>query len=497
MKAQRILILTVFALFAWMALMVQANLSTTTQLEADPMVDISATSIKKEDPLAEQFRHVLKQDSKLRDDIMNRFQEYLRVPTQQPKPQYTKVVDFLLDWTRRIFNVKENELVERQVSPRLRVAENDQIKYYIYSCKPEKPSFILTWKGKSPQKGSIMINSHTDVVPVDKDQWKYPPFDAEMVEESTGRRVYARGAQDMKCVGSAYLEAIDRLVQSGYQPDRNLQVVFIADEEIGAVDGWECLSHDKQMMSELNITFGLDEGLASGENEDVIPIYYGENVAWWFEITAVGNVGHGSQFIKDTSTEKIHKLLRDKVFPLREQQQLQMRLQTKNPREKSQPSTVVTINLTGLRAGHTSKETGDFTNPNVIPRTATALFDMRIPPHIDLVETEAMLQEWANYVNGTIRFIEQPKVNPITDLTDATVKKFLNIVNDRMKTELRIFPAATDARYPRRLGINMIGYSFMPNTKVLLHDHNEYLDESVYLESIVHYIAIIKRLLDE
>lgn len=174
-----------------------------------------------------------------------------------------------------------------------------------------------------------------------------------------------------------------------------------------------------------------------------------------------------------------------------------MKLQTKNPREKSQPSTVVTINLTGLRAGHTSKETGDFTNPNVIPRTATALFDMRIPPHIDLVEMEDMLHEWANYVNGTIRFIEQPKKNPITDLGDATVKKFLSIINDRMKTELRIFPAATDARFPRRLGINMIGYSFMPNTKVLLHDHNEYLDESVYLESIVHYIAIIKGLLDQ
>lgn len=281
-----LLVLSALLLLFLSLIEVKANPLSTTQLEADPTVDISAVGKQhREDPLSDEFRNILKQDAKLRDDIMKRFQEYLRVPTQQPKPQYTKVVDFLLSWTRRIFNVKENELVERQVSPRLRVAENDRIKYYIYACKPEKPSFILTWKGKNPQKGSIMINSHTDVVPVDKDQWKYPPFDAEMVDESTGRgrRVYARGAQDMKCVGSAYLEAIDRLVQSGYQPERNLQVVFIADEEIGAADGWECLANDKQMMNELNITFGLDEGLASGENEDVIPIYYGENVAWYVQ----------------------------------------------------------------------------------------------------------------------------------------------------------------------------------------------------------------------
>lgn len=36
-----------------------------------------------------------------------------------------------------------------------------------------------------------------------------------------------------------------------------------------------------------------------------------------------------------------------------------------------------------------------------------------------------------------------------------------------------IFPASTDARYFRDLGISAFGFSPMANTPILLHDHNE------------------------
>ena len=36
-----------------------------------------------------------------------------------------------------------------------------------------------------------------------------------------------------------------------------------------------------------------------------------------------------------------------------------------------------------------------------------------------------------------------------------------------------IFPASTDARYFRLLGLPAIGFSPMANTPILLHDHNE------------------------
>lgn len=36
-----------------------------------------------------------------------------------------------------------------------------------------------------------------------------------------------------------------------------------------------------------------------------------------------------------------------------------------------------------------------------------------------------------------------------------------------------IFPASTDARFFRELGIPAFGFSPMANTPILLHDHNE------------------------
>lgn len=92
---------------------------------------------------------------------------------------------------------------------------------------------ILTWQGTNPRLRSILLNSHTDVVPVFEvlgqgegwegqgeedgggwelvpsvllchhgcsslqEHWTYPPFEA--VKDSQGN-IYARGAQDMKCV---------------------------------------------------------------------------------------------------------------------------------------------------------------------------------------------------------------------------------------------------------------------------------------------------------
>lgn len=46
-----------------------------------------------------------------------------------------------------------------------------------------------------------------------------------------------------------------------------------------------------------------------------------------------------------------------------------------------------------------------------------------------------------------------------------------------------IFPAATDSRYFRNLGLPAIGFSPMANTPLLLHDHNEVkIDENIYFE---------------
>ena len=48
------------------------------------------------------------------------------------------------------------------------------------------------------------------------------------------------------------------------------------------------------------------------------------------------------------------------------------------------------------------------------------------------------------------------------------------------------------SRYLREVGIPAIGFSPMPNTPVLLHDHNEFLNEEIFLRGIDVFVDIIE-----
>ena len=64
----------------------------------------------------------------------------------------------------------------------------------------------------------------------------------------------------------------------------------------------------------------------------------------------------------------------------------------------------------------------------------------------------------------------------------------------KIKYGLKIFPAGTDSRYIREVGIPAFGFSPMPNTPVLLHDHNEFLNEKIFLDGIPVFCNIIKEI---
>ena len=61
-----------------------------------------------------------------------------------------------------------------------------------------------------------------------------------------------------------------------------------------------------------------------------------------------------------------------------------------------------------------------------------------------------------------------------------------------LKISTGVFPAATDSAYLRQAGVPSFGFSPMPNTPVLLHDHNEFLNERVFLNGIDAFYHVIK-----
>ncbi|RZS04406.1 hypothetical protein BHM03_00034732, partial [Ensete ventricosum] len=57
-----------------------------------------------------------------------------------------------------------------------------------------------------------------------------------------------------------------------------------------------------------------------------------------------------------------------------------------------------------------------------------------------------------------------------------------------------ILSSTTDARFMRQMGIPSLGFSPMANTPILLHDHNEFLMDSVFLKGIKVYEHVISAL---
>ena len=345
---------------------------------------------------------------------------------------------------------------------------------------------ILTWQGSDASLPSILLNSHIDVVPVEESKWKTDPFGAEKDAEGN---IYARGAQDMKCVGIQHLEAVSRLKESGFVPKRTIHLSFVPDEEIGGRDGMEAFSKTSHF-SALNVGFALDEGLANPGDECMT--YYGERSAWWIQLETSGQTGHGSQLFQGTAVDRLLNFLlpyhqwrkeeSEKLFAAGSQLQL---------------GDVTTVNVNMIKSGAFSAD-GLSWQTNIIPSEAKAAIDMRIAPTVDLKKFEEELFQRAKQFDVDVKILQCMRSNPTTSIDPATSPWFntFQLVCNLMhiKPKLAIFPAATDSRFIRALGIPAIGFSPMNRTPVLLHDHNEFLNEKTFLKGIDFFTELVKQI---
>lgn len=389
------------------------------------------------------------------DSSVSLFREYLRIKTVQPEPDYDSAVKFLE-----------------------RIASELDLQCQKVEVCPGRVITILTWKGTNPQLSSILLNSHTDVVPVFEEYWRYDPFAA--FKDSDGN-IYARGAQDMKCVSIQYIEAIRRLKAEGRHFPRTIHMSFVPDEEIGGHKGMEMFVKRLEFMT-LNVGFALDEGLANPS--DTFTVFYGEKCPWWIKVKVEGNPGHGSRFIEDTAAEKLHRVITSFLeFREREKQRLKS--------EKHLTlGDVTSLNLTMLNGGISF---------NVVPSEMSAAFDIRIPPTVDLKAFEEQLTAWCRAAGEGVTYEFHQKYTDqsmtSTEESDPWWKAFSSTCRDmNMKLKCEIFPAATDSRYIRAAGHPAIGFSPMNHTPVLLHDHNEFLNEQVFLHGIDIYAHLIAAL---
>ncbi|EFA81878.1 N-acyl-L-amino-acid amidohydrolase [Heterostelium album PN500] len=424
------------------------------------------------------------------------FREFLRIRTDHPTPDYEGSTKFLVE----------------------------KAKQYGLQCEVFRetglPIVIMKIEGEDPTLPAVLLNSHVDVVPAVFDHWKVNPFEAYKDEEGN---IFARGTQDMKCVTIQFLEVAARFVKSGKKFKRNLYLTFVPgnyhvifnhnnnnnnnnnltfklittifiislDEEIGAGQGMEPFVLTNKF-KEMNIGMAIDEGLANPNDE--FTVFYGERAPWWVHITAEGNTGHGSRFIEGTAVEKLLRTV-NKMLQFRQDQFNELHKGHHECGKKL--GDVTTLNLTVLKAGVGE---GPFPNYsyNVIPTTAEAGFDIRIPPTVNLEKFLEQIREWTSEEGLSFKFANYTEKNELTDLKNPDLKWWTIFQESCSKMGVKlipeIFPAATDSRFIRNLGIPAFGFSPINNTPILLHDHNEFLNEKTFLRGIDIYEGLIPNL---
>eukprot|EP00747_Dinoflagellata_sp_TGD_P179384 gnl/TRDRNA2_/TRDRNA2_30121_c0_seq1.p1 gnl/TRDRNA2_/TRDRNA2_30121_c0~~gnl/TRDRNA2_/TRDRNA2_30121_c0_seq1.p1 ORF type:complete len:524 (-),score=65.56 gnl/TRDRNA2_/TRDRNA2_30121_c0_seq1:77-1648(-) len=433
--------------------------------------------------------------SKADAEALQRFRDFIRIPSISGEGPtngaYDQCAEWLMAFCKRIEGCRVQQILPHSA----------------------KPVVIATLVGQQPSLPAIVLNSHYDVVPVMREHWSVDPFAAEIKEGYIGPQVspdiadagpcvYGRGAQDMKNVCCQYIEALLRLTQTGWRPLRTIHLTFVPDEEIGGKDGMGLFLQTDEFQALRPIAFALDEGLANPR--DVFTVFYGERTPWWLLVRATGPTGHGSRFIKDTAIQKLMGVV-NKALAFRSEQEAALGWDSHSGCSHSKAKKlgdVTTLNVNMLKSG-VSCDGGQTYALNVIPSEAEAGFDVRICPSLATQDFKRMMDEWCADEGLTWKFA--PWTSPLhehhlTD-TDRITNPFFAVFEDTCeelgtRVEREIFPAGTDSRFLRALGIQAIGFSPMAKTPILLHEHNEALAVSTFLLGIQIYEKIIARLAD-
>ncbi|EPS66024.1 hypothetical protein M569_08749 [Genlisea aurea] len=397
-------------------------------------------------------------------DPIYRFRSYLRIKTAHPNPDYAAAVNHLASYAATI--------------PALRTRT-------LYLTSPEKPLLLVTWPGSDPSLPAILLNSHLDSVPAEPSKWTHDPFGGHVSEDDG--KIFGRGAQDDKSIGMQYLEAIRNLIaDSDYAPARTVHVSYVPDEEIGGSDGMGEFARSEEF-GKLNVGFVLDE----------FRVFYADRSPWNLVIRAVGLPGHGSTMHDHSAVENLMKSV-EVIMKFRENSFDLVKAGL------AASSEVVSVNPVFLKAGMIMSEAVGGFVMNVQPSEAEAGFDIRMPPMADPeVMRKRIADEWApSWRNMSYQITEKGPLRdasgrPLMTATDDT-NPWWSLFEGGVASaggklgKPEILPSTTDARFVRQLGIPCLGFSPMKNTPILLHDHDEFLKEDVYLEGIRVYQHIIR-----
>ncbi|MBM7661695.1 carboxypeptidase PM20D1 [Bacillus mesophilus] len=382
-------------------------------------------------------------------------------------------------------------------------------------------ALVYKWTGSDSTKKPIGLASHYDVVPVldgTEGNWEQGPFTG-AIEDGI---IWGRGTLDDKIGVIGILEALEKLLTEGYEPNRDMYFMFGFDEEIGGEEGAKAIAETLKARG-VTFDFVLDEGGAIVENmvpgveKPVGVVGISEKGSATVELTIEGSGGHSSQPKNHTNIGRI-------ANAIAKLEDTQFKGDLRGPGEDlfefvapemnvgmkyvfankfifepiienillKQPASAAlirtTIAPTIFHAGEQS---------NVLPEKASAIINLRLMPGDSLDYVKNFIEETISDddIKVTITGREASKVSSIDGWQFKAIQQAARNVNTEAVIAPYLMVAGSDAKHYDHVSDNT--YRFLPvqiTSEDLnrMHGTNEHVSIENYLNAIRFYIEIIK-----
>ncbi len=387
-------------------------------------------------------------------------------------------------------------------------------------------SLLYRWPGTDPagHLAPTMLMAHYDVVPATDEGWQHPPFAADLVDHEGEPVVWGRGAIDNKGALSAVLEALERLLATGFTPQNDVLLVFGHDEEVAGTGAREVAA----VLRERGIrpALVLDEGGAivqdafPGLDEPFALIGVTEKGATTLRLRVDQLGGHAASPPPFAATERLARaILRLNARPARARLDPTIRrmIRTLGTRAR-QPLRAVftrvdlfapvitralvhrgseitallrtTRAVTELRAGHAA---------NALPEFAEATVNVRIAPWSSVADAVDEVRRAIADELVQIEVLLPSEPSPVSPAEGVAWDDLVASIHDQhpgLLVSPYVMMQASDSRFMTEISDHV--YRFTPfrlsaAERACLHAKNEHIRVSAFLEGVRSFEALLRR----
>jgi acetylornithine deacetylase/succinyl-diaminopimelate desuccinylase-like protein len=344
---------------------------------------------------------------------------------------------------------------------------------HVSETDPGRTSVVTRVEGANRDRPALLVHGHLDVVPVQADDWTYPPFAGEIVDGM----LWGRGAVDMKDMVAMTLAVAEGWSKVGAKPPRDVVLAFTADEEAGGTKGAaDLVTRHAEHFEGVTEAVGEVGGFSVTVADDLrlYLVQTAEKGIEWLRLTANARAGHGSMIHPDNAVTQLAQAISHigghehpvslTATARRFLEEITTALDL--PLDPADPdSAIAKLGTISRMVGASVRNTSNPTmleagyKVNVIPGQATGQVDCRYLPD----QREALL--------ATIRELAGPSVDIDSVHSDIAVEtSFDGDLVDAMAAALRtedpqartvpyLMSGGTDAKHFSTLGIRCFGFA--------------------------------------